>query len=102
MYAHLFAFRWKPGVTQDQKERAASEIRQLQGQIPGLLETAVGTNISLRGQGYEFGGLMKFADRESLERYGTHPVHQALLQWLVPLFEPVEVDFEIGADSREG
>jgi Stress responsive A/B Barrel Domain len=100
MYAHIFAFRWKPGVTQDQKQRAASEIRSLQGQIPGLLETAVGSNISPRGQGYEFGGLMKFADKESLERYGMHPVHQALLQWLVPLIEPIEVDFPIEVDSE--
>jgi len=35
----------------------------LQGKIPGLVETAVGVNISPRGQGYEFGGVMKFADK---------------------------------------
>jgi antibiotic biosynthesis monooxygenase (ABM) superfamily enzyme len=95
MYVHIFAFRWKPGVTQEQRQRAQSGIRALQGQIPGLLETAVGVNISSRGQGYEFGGLMKFADKQSLESYGAHPVHQALLQWLMPLIEPVEVDFEV-------
>jgi Stress responsive A/B Barrel Domain len=95
MYIHMFAFRWKPGATQEQIQRAASEIRGLQGQIPGLLEAAVGVNISPRSQGYEFGGLMKFADKQSLESYGSHPVHQALLQWLMPLIEPIEVDFEV-------
>jgi hypothetical protein len=93
MYIHLFAFRWKPEVTADQKERAASEIRKLQGQIPGLLETWVGHNVSPRGQGYELGGAMKFADKASLDAYGPHPVHQKLLAWLMPLIEPVEVDF---------
>jgi Stress responsive A/B Barrel Domain len=93
MYIHVFAFRWRSGVTEDQKQRAISEIRQLQGQIPGLLETYVGKNISPRGQGYELGGVMKFADRESLDAYGSHPVHQALLTWLMPLIEPLEVDF---------
>lgn len=39
MVIHTFAFRWKPGVTQDQKQRAITEIRNLQGRIPGLLET---------------------------------------------------------------
>jgi len=42
----MFAFRWKPGVTEDQKQRVISEIRGLQGQIPGLLETYVGKNSS--------------------------------------------------------
>lgn len=96
MYVHMFAFRWKPGVTQEQKSRVLAAIRGLQGQIPGLLETAVGPNISPRGQGYELGGMMKFADKASLESYGAHPAHQKLLSWLMALIEPIEVDFEVG------
>jgi hypothetical protein len=94
MYIHCFAFRWKPGVTEEQINRAATKIKQLQGQIPGLLETYAGKNISPRGQGYTFGGVMKFADKASLDAYGEHPVHQKLLSWLMPLIEPIEVDFE--------
>jgi hypothetical protein len=97
MFIHMFAFRWKPGVTDEQKQRVINEIRKLQGQIPGLTETWVGTNISTRGQGYELGGVMKFADKASLDAYGPHPVHQKLLSWLVPVIEPVEVDFETSA-----
>jgi hypothetical protein len=93
MCIHVFAFRWKPGVTEEQKEKVAIEIRKLQGQIPGLLETYVGKNFSPKGQGYEFGGVMKFTDRAALDAYGPHPVHQQLLDWLVPLIEPLEVDF---------
>ena len=93
MVIHTFAFRWKAGVTEDQKGRG-EEIRALQGQIPGLLETWVGMNFSPRSQGYGLGGVMKFADRGALEAYSGHPVHQKLLGWLMPLIEPVEVDFE--------
>ena len=32
MYVHMFAFRWKPGVTQEQKNRVLAGIRGLQGQ----------------------------------------------------------------------
>jgi hypothetical protein len=39
MYVHMFAFRWKPEVTPEQKRRALVEIGRLQGQVPGLLET---------------------------------------------------------------
>jgi len=95
MYIHVFAFRWKPNVSEDQKDRVISEIRQLQGQIPGLLETSVGKNISPKGQGYELGGVMKFSDKAALDAYGPHPVHQKLVSWLMPLIEPLEVDFEV-------
>lgn len=96
MFIHMFAFRWKPGVTEEQKQRAVAEIRKLQGQIPGLQETLVGVNTSPRGQGYELGGVMKFTDEASLHAYWPHPVHQELLTWLVPLIDPIEVDFEAG------
>ena len=67
MVIHTFAFRWKPGVTPEQKQRVITEIRKLQGRIPGLLETWVGENISPRSQGYELGGVMKFESRAALE-----------------------------------
>jgi Stress responsive A/B Barrel Domain len=94
MIIHTFAFRWKPNVTSEQKQRVTNAIRALQGQIPGLLETLVGANISPRSQGYQFGGVMKFRDRAALESYGTHPAHLQLLEWLMPLIDPLEVDFE--------
>jgi stress responsive alpha/beta barrel protein len=94
MHIHMFAFRWKPGVSEAQKSRVRREIRNLQGQIPGLLETWVGTNFSHRSLGYELGGVMKFADEASLLAYPAHPVHVKLVDWLMPLIEPVEVDFD--------
>ena len=94
MVIHTFAFRWKPNVIEAQKQRVMQEIRALQGQIPGLAETHVGVNVSPRSQGYELGGVMKFSDRASFDTYNDHPVHQKLLTWLMPLIDPIEIDFE--------
>jgi hypothetical protein len=94
MYIHIFAFRWKPGTTQEQKTRVAKEILVLKERIPAILEAHVGKNLSPRGQGYEFGGMMKFASRADFEGYNEHPAHQALLGWLLPLIEAMELDFE--------
>jgi len=64
------------------------------GQIQ-LLTPTLGVNSDLpRIAGYELGGVMKFTDRSALDAYGAHPVHQKLLQWLMPLIDPLEVDFE--------
>jgi hypothetical protein len=93
MVIHAFAFRWKPNVTADQKLRVQTEILALQGQISGLLETHVGANFSERSQGYEFAGVMKFTDRAALTAYNSHPIHQKLLTWLLPLIDPIELDF---------
>ncbi|MGA2100220.1 MAG: Dabb family protein [Candidatus Sulfotelmatobacter sp.] len=89
---HVFAFQWKQGTSEAQKERAAKDIAAFQGVIPGLLHTHVGPNISPRGKGYTFGGIMQFKDKASLDAYVQHPAHQALLAWLVPLIDAIELD----------
>jgi hypothetical protein len=95
MVIHTFAFRWKPGVTAEQQQRVIAAIKNLQEKIPGLEETWVGVIFSPRSQGYALGGVMKFTGRAALEAYGVHPAHQELLGWLMPLIDPVEVDFAV-------
>lgn len=83
-------------MDEEQRAKIVLAIKKLQHEIPEVLETWVGRNDSPRGQGYELGGVMKFADKAACERYGAHPVHQKLLAWLMPLIEPIEVDFSYG------
>jgi hypothetical protein len=56
------------------------------------MQTHVGPNISPRGKGYTFGGIMQFKDEASLKAYFQHPAHLALLKWMVPLIDAVELD----------
>jgi Stress responsive A/B Barrel Domain len=96
MYIHTFLFQWQPNVTAEMKERAARDIRGLQGQIPGLLETSYGANVSPRSQGFTHGGVMKFRDAGALQAYFTHPVHAKLVEWLMPLLKvAAELDYEL-------
>jgi hypothetical protein len=94
MFIHVFGFRWNPEATEADKLRARKEILAFRHTIPGLVAANVGPNVSPRGKGYEFVGLMTFTTREACEDYATHPAHMALLKWLVPLIDPVELDFE--------
>jgi hypothetical protein len=95
MYIHTFLFQWQAGVTAEMQERAAASVRGLQGQIPGLLETSYGKNESPRSQGFTHGGVMKFRDAAALEAYFTHPAHEKLVAWLMPLLKvAAELDFE--------
>jgi hypothetical protein len=93
MFIHMFTFRLKPEVTEALQERMIREIRELKNHIPLVLESHVGKNVSPRGQGFDIGGVMKFADQAALDSYNSHPVHQALLKWLLPLIDAIEIDF---------
>jgi hypothetical protein len=94
MFIHIFGFRWKPQATEADKARAAHDIVSFRDHIVGLIDVHVGLNLSPRGQGYTFAGLMTFTGKAAADAYTTHPMHQALLEWLVPLIDPVELDFE--------
>ncbi len=92
MIIHMFGLRWQPAATPQDKARALAEIMAFQGVVPGLLETVAGTNTSPRGQGYGFAAMMRFSDQASLDAYQVSVVHMALLHWLVPLVEAVDLD----------
>ncbi len=91
-FIHVFAFQWKPGTTPEQVENAQRQIAAFQGTIAGLVATHVGANHSERNKGYTFGGVMEFIDRAAFEAYTVHPAHKALLEWLVPLIDAIELD----------
>jgi len=93
MYFHIFGFKWKPEATEAQKTQATADILAFRGKIPGLIEVHVGPNLSPHGMGYSFAGVMRFTGKSACDDYILHPQHQALLKWLVPLIEPVELDF---------
>ena len=94
MFIHIFGFRWKPEATAADKTRATNTILAFRGVIPGLIDVHVGENVSPRNQGFTFAGLMTFTSKAAADAYTIHPQHQALLSWLVPLIDPVELDFE--------
>jgi hypothetical protein len=93
MYFHIFGFKWKAETTEAQKTQATADILAFRGKIPGLLEVHVGPNLSPHGQGYAFAGVMRFTGKAACDAYSVHPQHLALLQWLKPLIDPVELDF---------
>jgi hypothetical protein len=96
MIVHAFLFQWKPQATGRDKQQAAERIRALQGQIPGIIEASYHANASPRSQGFTHGGVMKFRDQAALTAYFTHPVHQQLVDWLMPLLAvAAELDYEL-------
>ena len=100
MFVHTALFKWHDHVTPEQIEAAQQQIRALQGQIPGLLQTSMGANISPRSQGYSHGIVMFFEDQAALQAYTPHPAHLQILEFLKPLLrEAAELDYEVEAGA---
>jgi hypothetical protein len=78
---HAFAFQWKPEASEAQKDRATREIAAFQGQIPGLLQTHVGPNISPRGKGYTFVGILQLDTLPLGQLQGREPGTQFPTCW---------------------
>lgn len=97
MYEHIVIFRFEQDPTDDQWRQLHELSNGLKRDIPGIIDLAFGQNISPRGQGFHAGLTVRFEDKASLDAYGPHPTHQALLTYLDTLgrADTVVIDFEV-------
>jgi hypothetical protein len=98
MIEHVVLFKTTGTATEEQKQRAVTELRGLKEKIPGIVDLSVGRNFSNRSQGFEIGLVVRFRDREALEAYLPHPAHRGCVDaYINPIREDViVVDYEIG------
>ncbi|MEY2943218.1 MAG: hypothetical protein RLY97_1232 [Pseudomonadota bacterium] len=92
MFIHIFLFHWKTPVSTEIIAKTTAELNAFIGQVSGLVEMRVGENLSPNAGHYPYGGYMKFTDEAAFTAYCTHPLHLALLDWLLPLIDPIELD----------
>lgn len=96
MIEHIVLFRFKPETSQETKVSIQREIKALRSLIPGILDLSMGPNFCERSQGYEYGLVIRFADRPSLDSYQVHPEHQRIVKDLIKpaLADILAVDYE--------
>jgi hypothetical protein len=96
MLEHIVLFRFKPETTDSTKQQIVAELMALKGKVPSILDISAGPNFSERNQGFEYGLVVRFADRQGLDIYQVHPAHQAIVQELIrpALADILAVDYE--------
>lgn len=94
MFVHIFAFQWKDTATSAQVEAAVRAVLAFRGVVDGLSDVFIGRNVSDNAPQYTTTAAMMFVSREAYDAYVVHPAHVALLDWLIPLIDPIELDFE--------
>jgi hypothetical protein len=96
MIEHIVLFRFKSETSALTKQKIATELMALKGKVPSILDISAGPNFADRNQGYEYGLVVRFADRQGLESYQVHPDHQKIVHELIrpELADILAVDYE--------
>ena len=89
MIRHCVLFKFRTGVSADERAEIYAGLNALVGQIDGLLSATFGPNVSPEGlgQGFNDGFIMDFADEAARDRYLPHPAHKAAGSKLVAALE---------------
>jgi len=78
MIRHVAVFRWVEGTTPEQVAAAAEALRALPAQIPSLRSYAVGPDLGLGPDRWDFAVVAEFEDAAGYHAYVDHPAHQAV------------------------
>jgi heme-degrading monooxygenase HmoA len=94
MITHVVLLNPETEISADEIARVLDHVRGLQEDIPGIVETRAGKNLSANNQGYTYGFVMRFVDAEHLKAYAPHPAHQVVSRELRAICESI-IDFDI-------
>ena len=87
MIIHVVLFRLKPELSEDARDELAAALARATREIPSIRRARVGSRVTI-GRDYEqlmttdysFAAILEFDDRNGLQMYLDHPVHEQLAQ----------------------
>lgn len=74
MLRHVAMFKWKDGVSEDEKVAARDSLAALKGKVPTIVEFTVGFDIERNPNNWDMVLVADFDDVAALEAYFAHPV----------------------------
>jgi hypothetical protein len=94
---HMVWLKFDESTTNAQKDEVIRRLIHLKDDIAGIVEYNAGHNFSNRSNGFDVGLRVRFVSRMALEKYGPHPKHEAVKQFMkeVGLKETMALDFEL-------
>ncbi len=78
MIVHLLLCRPRTDGSAEERAELEGAIASLRD-VPGVRDLTWGQDFSGRGKGYKYAAVIHFADRESLQAYMIHEVHQRVV-----------------------
>lgn len=80
MLVHTVLMKLIPGTTKSNLDELSDRVRELAEAVSGPGNYAGGSNVTEEplDQGYSFGFLIRFSDRDALNAYHVNPAHLAV------------------------
>lgn len=94
MLIHIVCWKYKSGITQEQREKHIAKLLDLPNIIPNILSFKVGSDILHLERSFDTGLVAAYPDRQALDAYTEHPDHQNVANFGKLIAEKVvSVDF---------
>lgn len=94
MYEHMVFFKFNEFLTPEKEEELIGRINDFKEKIPGIKELTAGVNVTEEVEnmkGFTLGLRVTFENKDALDNYGPHPVHQEFVESLEGVIEDVVV-----------
>jgi hypothetical protein len=100
MIRHIVMFRWKDSFTDEVRASWIAGLEQLEGNIPGLLSLAHGSDVLKTDRSWDHVIVADFQDRNALAVYNIHPLHEAIKPYSLPNVQDLAyVDLELDGSA---
>jgi hypothetical protein len=86
MIRHVVVFTWKPGMTAEQVEEIATELRGLVSMIPAIQAYTCGPDAGITKGNADFAVAADFDDEAGFVSYRDDPRHRDIIQRLITPF----------------
>ncbi|MEM9538833.1 MAG: Dabb family protein [Cyanobacteria bacterium P01_E01_bin.42] len=90
MIEHIVLFKWQESASKEAIAVAIAALQEMKGKIPTIVDLSCGENFCDRARGYTHGLVVRFSDREGLDAYQSHPLHQDIIaKYIKPIVAEV-------------
>ena len=95
MIKHILLFKFKQGVSEEEKTKGINMLRDLKDKIPEIREWEVGVQREKLDKFYDFAQVSSFESVEDIKHFGQNPEHEKVKQYLKERADWVKVDYNI-------
>lgn len=85
-FRHIALFKFRDGVTAEQKKALEEHLYELPGAIPELRAYSIGEDAGINPTSLDFAVVADFDDRDGYLVYRDHPTHRAIIdEYVTPI-----------------
>ncbi len=76
MFVHIVVWKYKAGTTEEERKQHVAKLKALPAVISGIEGFYVDRDVIKLDRSYDTGLASFFRDRDALDAYTAHPLHQ--------------------------